>query len=152
MHTLIIGIIGIVLMAGALLGGINYLNFDSYEEKVFETVVTNDLSSFELLVDSHYDMYNYYPENSQLNSELEKIDAIIPRPEVGNYTYNYDVSDNSVAICYSLNANKLEMDVLLKLEDKGNYIMGNSCFLTANEIVDDGTYPKFAAITKWIKK
>jgi len=152
MHTLIITIIAIALTASVLYGGMNYLDFSGYENKVFETVVVNDLYSYQMAIDSHHNMYNYYPETAKLEEDLNKINAIIPINNLGNYQYLNDVSTNSVGICYSLEASKNEMQVVEKIYEKGGFIRASACFDKISSIVDDGiNYPKQISVTKWIK-
>ena len=151
MHTLIIAIITIVLMGSVLYGGINYLNFSSYENRIFETVLVNDLYSYEMAINSHYNMYNYYPETSNVESELDKIKILKPIADIGSYSYLNEQSSNSVGVCYSVNARKDEMQVIEKIKEQGGFIVASSCFEKINSVVDDGTYPKQVAITKWIK-
>lgn len=152
MHTLIIAIIGIALAASALYSGLNYINFSSYEEKIFETVVVNDMYSYEMALNSHNNMYNYYPETAKLEEELNKVNAILPSNASGNYEYLNDSSTNSVGICYTLSAEKKDMVMVEKIFDKGGFIRSADCFSKINNVVDDGiNYPSKISITKWIK-
>ncbi len=151
MHSLIISIIAIALTSAALYSGINYIDFNSYDAKVSESVIINDMYSYSMGIDSYKNMYNVYPSNASWEDDLERLHLMLPNDIENNYFYNYDTAVNSVAICYTKTVNANELKPIKEVHSKGMTIMSDSCFQKTNKNVETGTYPVTIALTQWIK-
>ena len=153
MYSFIITILSIALMAISLLGGLNYVNTDEYKLRAVESVVSNDLYSYGIAIESHEKMYNYYPKTSDIKTELEKVGFFLPEPMIGVYSYNNDTIKKDVGICYSLGFKNEHYKVLRKIKDKGTFVLATECFSYADnvvpELLSDGDT---ITLTRWIYK
>ncbi len=152
MFAIILSFIGIALLAAVLYGGINYMNFDSYDNKFEENNVISGFFNYETAITSYKKVFNIYPSSLSWENDLTKINVLLPNNQKYTYDYEYNVTDNTVALCYfgSIKDEK-EYEVIEILHNKGDLILGNGCFKKNNEIIDKTTYPVSIGLTKWIK-
>lgn len=152
MFAIVLSFIGIALLAAVLYGGMNYMNLDSYDNKFEENNVVSGFFNYETAITSYKKVFNVYPDSLSWENDLTKINVLLPNNQKYTYDYEYNVTDNTVALCYfgSIKDEK-EYEVIEILHNKGDLILGNGCFKKNNETIDKTTYPVSIGLTKWIK-
>ncbi len=152
MFGLILSIIGIALMSGVLYAGISYINVDAYTSQLKETTVNNDLYIYSTLIKTYKSAYNVYPNTGTWESDLQKLKGNLPLNDDGYYSYEYNVSDYSIGICFSNSVNEEEMKGINNIHDRGMTILSSSCFDKTNQVIDESSFPVSIALTHWIKE
>lgn len=152
MFAIILSFIGIALLAAVLYGGINYIDFDSYDNKFEENNVVSGFFNYETAITSYKKVFNVYPDSLSWENDLTKINVLLPNNQKYTYDYEYNTTDNTVALCYFGSIkNEKEYEVIEILHNKGDLILGEGCFKKNNETIDKTTYPVSIGLTKWIK-
>lgn len=148
--SLIIIIISITLMSIFLYSGINYINIDSYENRMLESKIPTDLYSYTLAIETYRENYNFYPREISWKEDLKSINALLPA--VKNTEYTYKNENGNVGICIQKTIkDKKQFESVLKIQEKGFTILSKNCFSRSNENIDTSKFPQKVAITKWIK-
>lgn len=152
MFALIIPIIAIALISGILYIGINYINIDYYNSQIEEATVNNDLYTYNALISSYKDAYNIYPSNADWENDLRKLKGNLPRNDDNHYTYEYDMTNYRIGVCYSKLLNEEEYQAIKTIHSRGITVLSTDCFELADKTIDDASFPVSVSLTHWIKR
>lgn len=153
MFTIILTFIGLVLFAALLYGGINYVNYEIYDQKFEESNVTSGFYNYETAIDSYKKNFNVYPDTANWITELGKIGTLLPNNQKHDFKYEYNTTNNTVAVCYdSVAETEGDYKVIEDIFKQGQFIISENCFSKTNETIDQSSYPVKVSLTKWIKK
>lgn len=152
MFGLILSIIGIALMSGVLYAGISYVNVDAYTSKLQETTINNDLYIYNTLIRSYKSAYNVYPNTATWETDLQKLKGNIPLNDYNYYSYEYDVNNYTVGVCFSKTVKQEEYNAIKNIHERGVTILSVNCFDSSNQPIDDSEFPVSISLTHWIKE
>lgn len=151
MHSLIITTIAIALMAACLYFGINYINHDKYEQVVMESVISTDFYNYETAINTYKKTFNIYPDDANWEVELKKTKLLLPNNDSNFYSYEYNRTNGTVAVCFKNVVQKNGYEYINNFHSKGLTVLASDCYKTVDEVIDTTPESFTVALTMWVK-
>lgn len=153
MHSLIITVISISLMAYVLNFGVNHINYDLYDEKIKENTLSSEFYNYSTSIKTYKKTFNIYPNTHNWENELKKTKVLLPDNSDGKFEYRYDIANNTVAVCFQDVVMDYQYAGVLEFHNQGLTVIGENCYARTDEaLTPDAGGQVTYALTMWIKK
>lgn len=151
MHSLLIVIISITLLALFLYAGTSYVNTDNYLIKSYKMTVEGTITNLASQFIAYENLKGYPLQETDWANEIFKINRYVPK-SLDNTAWEFKNNGSEVYFCLTGNVNENQLKAFKDVETSligSAYVNTNCGSLTSASYT--GTFPVEASITIWIR-